>query len=138
MKLKLVRDEVTESYTFGSLYVDGVKFCETLEDTDRYLEVHGEAAKIAKETAIPRGVYLVAIDWSERFKREMLHVLDVPCFEGIRIHAGNTVADTSGCVLVGGARGRGYLLNSRATLDKLYALVDHAIDGGQTIELEVA
>lgn len=89
MKLALVRYGFGSVATLGDLFVDGVYFCKTLEDVDRKLECDGE--KVYGKTAIPRGAYNVIIDWSPRFKRELPHVLDVPGFEGIRIHSGNYV-----------------------------------------------
>ena len=87
MKLVLIRDQTDIDGTFGRLYINGLFECHTLEDVDRLLEKGG--TKIPGETAIPRGEYKVIIDWSNRFKKEMMHVLDVPQFAGIRIHAGN-------------------------------------------------
>ena len=135
MKLLLVREPSTDSGTFSKFYVNGMYQCESLEDVDRRLEDGGK--KIPDETAIPRGVYKVIIDWSNRFKKEMLHVLDVPGFEGIRIHAGNTNADTEGCLLLGTGRANGWLLNSRAAVDRVFATVETALDKGEEVTLEV-
>jgi hypothetical protein len=101
MKLKLVRDRFTEKSTEGNLYIDGQFECYTLEDKDRKIEDAGCSAKVYGETCIPRGTYYVTIDWSPHFNRNMPHVNDVPCFEGIRIHVGNRPEDTEGCILVG-------------------------------------
>ena len=89
MNLTLYRHTYSSVSTIGDLFIDGQYFCKTLEDTDRKLECDGE--KVYGKTAIPRGAYNVIIDWSPRFKRELPHVLDVPGFEGIRIHSGNFV-----------------------------------------------
>lgn len=102
MKLLLVRDLFTDTTTLGKLSIDGNYQCETLEDTDRNVESGGK--KIDGKTAIPRGTYLVTIDYSNRFKKDMPHLLDVPQFSGIRIHCGNTSADTEGCILLGRIR----------------------------------
>ena len=99
MKLLLLRDHFTNSTTLGKLYVNGIFQCYTLEDKDRELEKGNE--KLYGETAIPRGSYQVIIDYSNRFKRELPRLKDVPQFEGIRIHPGNTHEDTHGCILVG-------------------------------------
>lgn len=111
----------------GSLYVDGVWQCWTLEDIVR-------PEKIMHETAIPAGRYPVTITFSERFQKPMPLLGDVPGFTGIRIHAGNTEADTSGCILVGQQRGRGMLLQSRAAFDALMG----ALTGADTIVIEPA
>ena len=92
MNIELIRKEKYGDRTIGSIYVDGSFECFSLEDADRELENGG--VKIPGKTAIPRGKYRVIIDWSDRFKCLMLHVLDVPQFTGIRIHAGNRPEDT--------------------------------------------
>ena len=135
MKLLVTREPTISGNTFGKLYVNQLYTMETLEDTDRCLEDGGK--KIPGETAIPRGTYKVIIDYSNRFKKEMMHVLDVPQFEGIRIHSGNTNADTHGCLLVGTGRANGWLLNSRAACNKLFDLVEAALERGEEVTLEV-
>lgn len=136
MKITVVR-EPQPTCTFGKVYVDNVYVCESLEDVDRKLETEGKAAKIDGDTAIPRGEYKVIIDYSNRFKQEMMHVLDVPFFDGIRIHAGNTTEDTHGCLLVGSGRANGgFLLNSRATVKRLFDLVDSALSLGEEVTIE--
>lgn len=135
MKLTLIRETPGDRCTHGKLYVDNVYECYTLEDKDRFLEAGGE--KIYGETAIPRGLYQVVIDQSQRFRRLLPRLLDVPYFEGIRIHSGNTDADTEGCILVGSVRGDERVLNSRATFDKLFAKLSKAFDDGDQIVIEV-
>jgi hypothetical protein len=105
MKLDLVREQITPKSSAGRLFIDGVFECYTLEDTVR--EVPGKPVsewKIPKVTAIPTGTYKVDITPSARYRRDMPIVLDVPGFTGIRIHSGNTDADTEGCILVGAYR----------------------------------
>ncbi len=135
MKLTLVREPTNDGNTFGKLYVNNAYQCETLEDTDRRLEDGGK--KIPGETAIPRGEYKVVIDWSNRFKREMMHVLDVPGFDGVRLHAGNTNAETHGCPLLGTGRANGWLLNSRVAVSRVFELVEQALDKGEPVTLKV-
>lgn len=102
MKLTLQRTRQLGPKTFGRLLVDGVFMCYTLEDEIR--EVPGVPVadwKIKGQTAIPRGTYRVTLERSARFGPETLTVHDVPGFTAIRMHAGNTVADTEGCPLLG-------------------------------------
>ena len=79
----------------GDLFIDGVFFCHTLEDEKR-----ADGLKVYGETAIPSGTYNVILSVSNRFKRLMPLLLDVPMFRGIRIHGGNTSKDSHGCPLV--------------------------------------
>ncbi len=118
MKLTVVRTDRLPNKTFGLLDIDGVFECFTLEDTDRKLESN-PTAKVYGETAIPRGKYVVVIDFSHRFKQLMPHVLGVPLFDGIRIHPGNTAADTHGCILVGTSRTTEGLAASKMAYSKL-------------------
>lgn len=126
MKLELKRAYIGKTYTIGHLYVDGEFLCDTLEDIPRYV-------KIMNETCIPTGDYKVILNESNRFKRVMPLLLQVPNFEGIRIHAGNTEADTSGCILVGKNTARGMLSESRATFDKIFSMMTKAKDGIEII-----
>jgi len=105
MKLKLVREFFTPTETLGSLYVDGKFFCFTLEDRDRGLRSSHALTdilnrKVKAQTAIPYGKYKVSVTMSNRFKRLMPLIHNVPGFEGIRIHGGNTHHNTEGCPLV--------------------------------------
>jgi len=94
MKLTLKRTSFLNDRTLGKLYVDGAYFCETLENAKR-------DKKIAGETCIKAGEYSLIVDMSKRFGRLLPLLQNVPEFSGVRIHAGNTPADTQGCVLVG-------------------------------------
>ncbi len=134
MKLRLVRHLWTKA-TIGDLYMDGTWFCHTLEDQDRALEDGG--IKIPAETAIPLGAYQITIDFSNRFHREMLHVLDVPQFDGVRIHAGNSTADTEGCILVGEDMEGETLSRSRIALERLQHEVAQAVDRDEDVMLSI-
>jgi hypothetical protein len=98
----------TKKCTVGQLSLNGKAFCFTLEDVVR----PKGAAKVHGQTAIPAGTYPVILNISNRFKKLMPLVQNVPGFEGIRIHSGNTAADTDGCLLVG--------LSKMQTNDKVY------------------
>lgn len=118
MELHLIRDTFKDGVTLGKLYIDGKFECETLEDTDRRLE-DPKNKKIPGKTAIPCGSYNVIINKSARFGRLMPLLENVPMFEGIRIHAGNTAEDTEGCVLVGARRSGDMVVESRVAYTKL-------------------
>jgi hypothetical protein len=133
MQLELNRDMFTEKTTIGRLWINGMDFCETLEDRDRNLESGGQ--KIKGETCIPRGVYKVVIDYSNRYKCSMPHVLDVPQFTGIRIHPGNTQADTEGCILLGEVRGVDFIGDSRSAFARFMKELYLATDNGEEIDL---
>lgn len=135
MKLELVRDTFNEGETFGILYIDGKPDCSTLEDKDRELENGG--VKIPAETAIPCGAYQVILDYSQRFKRVLPHVLNVPQFVGIRIHPGNTKEDTEGCILPGLGRAPHSVTNSRVAFNRIFDKIEVAYDKGEPIELVV-
>lgn len=113
MKLLLKREPHPE-YTIGKLYVDDKYECFTLEDPMRDTKIFGK-------TAIPYGEYKIIITPSNRFKRDLPILLNVKNFEGVRIHPGNTVEDTEGCILVGTTRTKdGKVLNSRIAFDALF------------------
>lgn len=138
MNILLQRRDFTAKSTIGVLYVDGVFQCYTLEDADRKLEEGG--VKIPGKTAIPRGKYRIIIDWSNRFKRELPRLLDVPNYVGVRIHPGNGPEDTEGCILPGtGIPARqDWLLNSRAAFDALFNKIEAALELGEEVWIEVA
>lgn len=135
MKLKLTRDTFSDESTIGKLYIDGKYFCETLEDKDRYLE--GGGIKEYGKTCIPRGDYGVTITMSNRFKKELPLLLNVPQFEGIRIHAGNTAADTDGCILLGKTRRNNFVENSRDAVNEFIQKLKTALANGEECEIEI-
>ncbi len=101
-ELTVLRMASRDGCARGELLWDGAHQCFTVEDEIRELAgVPVAQWKIAGKTAIPIGRYRLAIDYSNRFKRPMPHVLCVPGFEGIRIHTGNTAADVEGCAALG-------------------------------------
>lgn len=135
MKLLLQRQIFSDKSSVGTLYVNGLKECHTLEDRDRHLEEGGE--KVYGETAIPRNTYKVVITYSNRFKQPMPLLVDVPQFEGIRIHPGNTDQNTEGCILVGVGIGQDILYNSRQAYEKLFNKLEAAEALGEEIEIEI-
>lgn len=135
MRLLLERRFKGDGYTIGSLYVNGEKFCDTLEDRVRDL-ADGES-KVQGETAIPEGRYRVIVNRSPKFGRDLPRLLDVPQFEGVLIHRGNSAEDSAGCILVGENKVKGKVINSTPYEERLVALCKAALAGGETIEMEV-
>lgn len=137
MELKLKRIAKRDTYTIGRLYVDGEYACDTLEDAVRDV-------KIKHKTAIPAGRYNVTLNiQSPKFRTKKQYkfcdgylprLLDVPGYEGILIHIGNTVNDTSGCILVGRNTIVGQLTQSKRTFQQLYRWLKSATD---TITIEI-
>lgn len=124
MKLKLQRYLFAKDYTMGLLFIDGVFFCDTIEDTYRGQDLKGK--KVANETCIPYGVYTVKITYSNKYKKNMPQILSVPYFEGVRIHAGNRATDTSGCVICGVKSKNGEVIESRKTYNALLKRLETA------------
>jgi hypothetical protein len=113
MRLELKRTDFTDKSTIGELSIDGEFFCYTLEDVVREEKIFGE-------TAIPAGTYKIEITFSPHFQRDLPHLIDVPNYEGVRIHPGNKAADTEGCILVGSTKSTDFIGNSRVTFELLY------------------
>lgn len=141
MKLTLKRITLRPTYTIGKLYIDDVYFCDTIEDTVRDLNKNGKfdngEKKVHSKTAIPYGIYEIKWTYSPRFKKYTPQLMNVPSFEGIRIHAGNTSADTEGCLILGKNKQVGKVLNSRDTINKFYPIIKEACSNGKvTIEIK--
>ena len=125
MRLTLIRIANRPTYCIGKLYIDGVYFCDTIEDTDRGLkdEMSLEeilSKKVKGETAIPSGIYQVTITYSPKYNKNMPLINNVKGYSGIRIHSGNTSKDTEGCLIVGKNKEVGKVLDSRVTYNALY------------------
>lgn len=120
----------TDESTIGEL--EGGNFsCFTLEDPERNEKIYGK-------TAIPRGRYRVVITYSNRFKRRMPLLLDVPGFEAIRIHSGNKAVDTEGCILVGMTRSLNWISRSREAYSILFKMIDNALRDGNEVWVEIS
>ena len=130
MELVLTRDSFLPTRTLGKLYIDNVFECFTCEDTVR-------DAKIPGETAIPKSRYKVVITLSNRFKRELPLLLNVPNFEGVRIHSGNTEADTEGCILCGKTRSDAGVFESRLATNNLILKIRNAIQAGREVWITI-
>lgn len=123
MKLTLKRIAIKDKYIIGRLYVNGERFCDTLEPP-----LTGRT-----HPAIPRGKYKVTLGvkspkysnykrypWAERVGGMLPRLIGVPSREGILIHVGNTAADTLGCILVGENKAVGKVVSSTSAFYRLY------------------
>jgi hypothetical protein len=144
MELLLKRIARRETYTIGHLYVDGAYVCDTIEDKDMGLtqsmsQAVIRAIKRKGVTAIPTGRYRVTLDVrSPKFSQKkyekkygfcdgyLPRLINVPGYEGVLIHIGNTAKDTDGCILVGRNTKVGRVLESRVTFVKLYEMIRKA------------
>lgn len=132
MKLQLKRDQYRPDSTVGRLLVDGTFECFTLEDGIR-------ANKVQGRTAIPPGTYRVTVTPSPRFKKDLPRLHDVPNFQGVLIHPGNTAADTEGCILVGAQwqPGTEAIGRSRVAFAALFAKIQDALARGDGVKIEI-
>lgn len=152
MKLELKRIARRDTYTIGRLYIDGVYFCDTCEDKDRGLKADMpldqiKSIKVAGETAIPEGEYGITLNVkSPRFSRLKAYasilgflprLIDVPGYEGVLIHIGNSAKDSAGCILVGKNKEVGKVMDSTATFWTLYKILDSATNRREKITLHV-
>jgi hypothetical protein len=143
MELELRRIARKADYTIGHLYIDGQYFCDTIEDTDRGLRQDlplsvNQAKKRKGVTAIPVGRYRVTLGVkSPRFSQKKQYaacngylprILNVPAFDGVLIHIGNTAKDSEGCILVGDNKKVGMVINSTQTYWRLYDRLQEAKD----------
>lgn len=130
MELRLQRKWLTEQSTIGELTINGKFSCYVLEDVVR-------ANKIPGKTAIPAGRYRITLTPSARFQRVLPLLNDVPNYAGVRIHPGNTAADTEGCLLPGLQRGQDQLMSSRLAFGSLFNQLQAADKDGQEIWIEI-
>lgn len=152
MKLLLKRIALRPTYTIGHLFIDGAKFCDTVEDKVRDTNKDGDLLdegeqKVYGETAIPYGRYKITLKvQSPRFSNRAIYafckgylprLLNVPHFEGVLIHIGNSAKDSGGCILVGENKVVGGVVNSTATFKRLYERLSEADRNGEEIEIEI-
>lgn len=153
MKLLLKRIALRDIYTIGKLYVNGIYFCDTIEDKVRDLNKDGDLndvgeGKIPSLTAIPYGEYEITLkvqspkyslrtgyNWCKGYLPRLINVSN---FDGILIHAGNTASDSAGCIIVGENKIKGQVINSMATLKRLYySVLKEASDRNEKIWIKI-
>lgn len=154
MNILVKRVAKRASYTIGKMYINGVYFCDTCEDTDRGLTQYMSLAEIKRKkiysrTAIPTGTYNVTMNViSPRFSKRDFYkkncdggrvprLLNVPGFDGVLIHVGNSAADSNGCLLVGKNSQVGKVLNSTNTFLALYKKLKEASLKGEKITITI-
>lgn len=162
MNILVTRFAFRHAYTIGKLYVDGQYFCDTIEDADRGLTQNMDTDKIhvIKDrnkdgnhtndciTAIPYGEYKITLAVrSPKYSKiaaydfcngHVPRLMNVPGFDGVLIHIGNTASHSAGCILVGENKVVGQVLNSTATFKKLYQKLKQAWDQGEEIWIKIA
>lgn len=146
MQLKVIAFKKTDKSTISRLYINGHFECFVLEDKDRGLKQSMPLAEILKNklhgiTAIPEGTYEVTVTYSNRFKKDLPLVLNVPGYEGIRIHPGNYDVDTEGCLLPGTGYSVDMVNNSRIAFEAFFRKLVAALKVGKvmlTIERKIS
>lgn len=136
MIIDLHRKWRKSDYSIGILSIDGERVCETIEDTDRGLSQTDsletiKEKKIKGKTAIPIGTYEIKITYSPRFKKNLPLLLNVPGYDGVRIHPGNTAEDTEGCIPCGKNTEVGKVTNSRFWTGKVIEAIEKALKSGR-------
>ena len=129
MELKLERKIFNEDSTEGNLYIDGKWFCNVIEDKVRAKPGQWQSSlKVYAKTAIPYGRYSVLVTWSNRFKRMLTGIFNVPDFEGIRIHNGTSELSSAGCLIVSYKDDdkNHKLINDKAAMNDLCKLIEKA------------
>lgn len=141
MKIQVKRRYFGEEYTIGTMLINGERFCDTLEDRNRDLNHNGKfdsgESKVYGETCIPFGTYDVIVTMSHKFKRELPKLLNVPSFDGVLIHRGNTKDDTAGCIIVGENKVKGKVINSTPYEIELVKRCKSALSNNEQITIEV-
>ena len=155
MELLLKRIYKGDKYTIGKLYIDGKYFCDTCEDKDRGITQTTPLSQIKKikvsnETAIPTGTYNITLNvvspkysnfakykYTKTTGGKMPRLLNVPGYEGVLIHAGNSAKDSSGCILVGKNTVVGKVTNSQNTFLELYAILKQANNKNEKITITI-
>lgn len=142
LNLKLERKWKKEKYTIGNLFINGVFFSNVLEDKTRGLRQDMTLEEIKKikihgQTAIPSGRYEIRVTLSARFRRQLPVLLNVPGYVGVRIHPGNTDANTEGCLLPGKNDRVGQVSNSRATMAILQQRIEETIAQGGKVFIDI-
>lgn len=152
MEITVIRRWKKDTYTIGDLYIDGKWFCNTIEDKDRNL-YQGMSLEWIKElkvygqSAIPYGRYKITMKIQspkyanskqyEKCNGYIPRLENVPGFDGILCHIGNTAKDSYGCILLGENKVKGMVVNSTTFFWKFYDILKKADDEGKDIYITI-
>jgi hypothetical protein len=138
MEMIVNRYPSKDETTIGQLLIDSLFTCYTLEDKVRENFVQAEGQwKIFGKTAIPAGRYKVTMEDSGRFGPKTLTVNNVPGYTSVRMHPGNTNADTEGCILLGMSKDEDDIYDSRIAVDKVKSIVGPVLDEGSEVWITI-
>lgn len=142
LKITVERKYYKENYTIGNMFIDGVWFCNTLEDKDRGLNQslslsQNKKLKVYSQTAIPKGIYNVTVVYWAKHRINVPFLHDVPAFTGILIHNGVNQNYTEGCILVGLNTIKGQLTSGKKYMVELTNIIQEAIKNGKKVMIEV-
>lgn len=142
MEILLIRENFTDDYTEGKLFINGVYICDTIEDCDRGLDSSMSEEEIASKkvfgkTCIPTGRYKVIIDHSNKYGKDLIHILNVKCFNGIRMHSLNSADDSLGCIGPGVRTAPGWVSKSRDTYKVVHSKVEYALKRGDEVFITI-
>lgn len=140
--ITLERRYKKQNYTIGKVFLNGIYFCDSLEDVDRGLddsmsEEEIKSKKVYGKTAIPTGRYEVIYTYSPKFRKHLPRLQNVKGFVGILIHALNKPEETEGCIGVGLNSVKGMITNSRWYSDAINKRIDKAIRSGKKVYIEI-
>ena len=134
---ELKRFRFLPDVTNGRLYLpEGTRFCDSLEDTDRDLNMNGELeeGKVYGKTAIPYGIYPMVFRHSPKFNRMMLYIDNIKTHQGVMFHWGSSIKDTLGCVIIGVLQSPHIIVNTRNTVEEFEKVVaQYQSDGSETL-----
>ena len=142
MELLVKRRFKAEGYTIGTMFVDGVRLCDTLEDKDRGLRQDMSLSQIKKlkvygQTAIPTGRYRVRSYFWPKYRQKYPLLEDVPGYTGILIHGGKNASASLGCILLGENRIKGGLVNSAKYVRDLTTRIEIAERKGEKVWITI-
>lgn len=142
MDIVVKRINFTEDYTEGKLYINGTYICDTLEDKDRGLDNSMSVdeilqVKVYSKTSIPTGRYRIIIDYSNKFQKNLIRILNVRGFDGIRLHSLNEASQSLGCIGVGKKMSDGWIGESRKTYAIVHSIVEKAIKNNESVYLTI-